>query len=144
MLLDSIVDIGSKVIDKIFPDKIQAEQAKIKLLELQQQGEFKVLETQLAQDKLDVENTASARLRETDMAKVGKRDWTQPILALIIAIGFFGLLTLMMYVDIDSDIKSPLEIMLGALGMSFATVVNYYFGSSKDARKIENKKTTNI
>ena len=36
-----ILNIGSKLIDKLIPDKAQADQAKLKLLELQQNGEFK-------------------------------------------------------------------------------------------------------
>lgn len=39
-----ILNIGGKIIDKIFPDKAQADQAKIKLMELQQNGEFKAEE----------------------------------------------------------------------------------------------------
>ena len=36
-----ILNIGSKIIDKIFPDAGKRQEAKVKLLELQQQGEFK-------------------------------------------------------------------------------------------------------
>lgn len=42
--IGSIFDFASKVIDKIFPDKTAAEQAKAKMFELQMQGEFKQLE----------------------------------------------------------------------------------------------------
>ena len=34
--LGAILDIGSKLVDKFFPDPQQAEQAKLKLLEMQQ------------------------------------------------------------------------------------------------------------
>ncbi len=39
--INEVINFGSKILDKIFPDKAQADQAKIRLLELQQQGEFK-------------------------------------------------------------------------------------------------------
>ena len=39
--IGEILGLGGKILDKIFPDKAQADAAKIKLLELQQQGEFK-------------------------------------------------------------------------------------------------------
>lgn len=42
--LGSVFDFGSKIIDKIFPDKDAADKAKIRLLELQQAGEFKEME----------------------------------------------------------------------------------------------------
>jgi hypothetical protein len=38
--LGAILDIGGKILDKIFPDPAQAEQAKLKLLEMQQNGEL--------------------------------------------------------------------------------------------------------
>lgn len=45
--IGSIFDFGSKVIDKIFPDKTEAEKAKLAMLQLQQAGEFKELEAEL-------------------------------------------------------------------------------------------------
>ena len=38
--LGALLDIGGKILDKIFPDPAQAEQAKLKLLEMQQNGEL--------------------------------------------------------------------------------------------------------
>lgn len=45
--LGGVLGIGSKIIDKIWPDKIEAEKAKIRLLEMQQNGEFKELEERM-------------------------------------------------------------------------------------------------
>lgn len=45
--LGSIFDFGSKIIDKIFPDKDAADRAKIDLLKAQQEGAFKELELQV-------------------------------------------------------------------------------------------------
>lgn len=42
--LGSVFDFGSKIIDKIFPDKTAADAAKLKMFELQQQGEFKEMD----------------------------------------------------------------------------------------------------
>ena len=44
MGLSSILYIGSTIIDKIWPDAGEREKAKLKLMELQQQGAFKELE----------------------------------------------------------------------------------------------------
>jgi len=38
--LTALLDIGGKILDKVFPDPAQAEQAKLKLLEMQQNGEL--------------------------------------------------------------------------------------------------------
>ena len=43
-LLDSITGLLGTAIDKIFPDKDKANEAKIKMLELQQAGEFKEID----------------------------------------------------------------------------------------------------
>ena len=60
--LDAILGIGSKLIDHFFPDAKQAEEAKLKLLEMQQNG-------QLAQLNADVsEQQELTKRQEADMA----------------------------------------------------------------------------
>ena len=46
-VIDGILDIGGKVIDKIWPDPAEAAKAKAQLIEMQQRGEFKELETRM-------------------------------------------------------------------------------------------------
>jgi Protein of unknown function (DUF3154). len=60
--IGSIFDFGSTIINKIFPDKDQAEKAKLMMLELQQKGEFKELEAnlELAKGQLDVNKVEAA------------------------------------------------------------------------------------
>lgn len=54
--LGSLFDFGGKLIDKIFPDPQKAQEAKIELFKLQQNGELAQLaaDTQLAKGQLDV------------------------------------------------------------------------------------------
>lgn len=54
--LGSIFDFGSKVLEKIFPDPVKAQEAKIELFKLQQTGELAQLaaETSLAQGQQSV------------------------------------------------------------------------------------------
>ncbi len=40
--LTAILEVGGKIIDKIFPDKTEAEKAKAKLIELQMNGELQL------------------------------------------------------------------------------------------------------
>jgi len=134
MLLD-ILNIGSKLIDKIFPDKIQAEQAKIKLMELQQAGEFKQLDMELEREKLEQSDRASARMREQIIAQSGKRDLVPPLLAILLTVGFFGLLILIINFDVDREAMQLLDIMLGSLGTGFTMMLSYYFGSSSGSQK---------
>lgn len=46
----TLITIGSKLIDKFFPDKEAADKAKLSLLEMQQKGELKELEVLSASD----------------------------------------------------------------------------------------------
>lgn len=47
-IIDGILDIGGKVIDKIWPDPVERQKAKAALLEMQQKGELKELETRMS------------------------------------------------------------------------------------------------
>jgi len=134
MILDSILNIGSKIIDKIFPDKEKADAAKLELFKLQQEGKLKELEAEVQQEKIAADDRASARSREMTMAQSGNRDYVPSILAVGLLVGFFGLLTLLVFVDIDPDAAKVLDIMIGSLGTGFITVLNYYFGTSSSSR----------
>ena len=60
--LGAILDIGGKILDKVFPDPAQAEQAKLKLLEMQQNGEL----AQIAADT--AEQQELTKRQQADMA----------------------------------------------------------------------------
>lgn len=45
--IGSLISLGTTIIDKIWPDKTEADKAKLRLFELQQAGEFKELEATL-------------------------------------------------------------------------------------------------
>ena len=60
--LGAIFNMGSKIIDKIWPDKAEAERAKIELFRLTQQGEFKELEAELEKARMQIDvNVAEAQ-----------------------------------------------------------------------------------
>lgn len=54
-MIGDIINLGTTIIDKLFPDKAKADEAKLKLLELQQAGELKELEA-----KAQIVNTEAA------------------------------------------------------------------------------------
>jgi len=75
--------------------------------------------------KIDAEDRASARQREAEV-----KDWIPGALACGVTVGFFGLLTFIMFKAPPAESKDLLNIMLGALGAAWASIVAYYFGSS--------------
>lgn len=49
--IDTLLNVGMKLVDKFFPDPAQKQEFQLKLLEMQQNGELKQLEAQVAQDQ---------------------------------------------------------------------------------------------
>lgn len=64
--IGAILDIGSKLVDKFFPDPQQAEQAKLKLLEMQQNGELAQLAAATDLAKLQI---------QTNMEEAKSTNW---------------------------------------------------------------------
>lgn len=77
---------------------------------------------------LAVENTKDARSMQTIT-----RSPVPAVLAVIITLGFFGILIGMLYGQLKTSDNQALLIMLGALGAAWGAVVNYYFGSSAES-----------
>lgn len=82
---------------------------------------------------LAVDNTKDARAMQTST-----RSRIPAVLAVIITIGFFGILVGMLRGDLTATDNQALLIMLGALGAAWGAVVNFFFGSTAESgRKTE-------
>lgn len=122
--IGAVFDFGSKVIDKIFPDKDAANQAKLKMLELQQAGEFKALESDLliAQGQMKI-NEAEAQ--SSDFFRGGWRPAVGWACALGCAWNWLGLpmakFALALYGNplqlAPADLTEMLPILMGMLGL---------------------------
>ena len=58
----------------------------------------------------------------------------QLIFGLIISIVFVTMILLLMFFEVPDANKSAVNILIGAIGGSFTTVIAYYFGSSKSSQ----------
>lgn len=86
-------------------------------------------------EKMFLDDKGNARAREIDTTKAtGKRDYALYVLAAVIVSAFFVSMWLLIQTPLvkDSGSYELLLIMFGALGAKFSTVVDYFFGSSKD------------
>lgn len=85
MLWDGIITAGLEIINKVIPDPAQKAEAQLKLLQLQQAGEFKQLEIdlQLAQGQVDINKIEA---ESDDLFKSGWR----PMVGWTCALGFFA------------------------------------------------------
>ena len=79
-----------------------------------------------------LQDVQSARDREVEITKAtGKRDVNLYVLAWVVVAGFFILTGILMFVNIPEGTSGVANLLFGALVAGFATVLNYFFGSSK-------------
>jgi len=91
---------------------------------------------QLQETQAFFADTQSARQRETSIVQpTGKKDVNLYILAWVVVGGFFLLTGLMMIIpELESRSSNAMvNIMFGGLVSGFATVLGYFFGSSKSS-----------
>jgi len=115
--LGALLDIGGKILDKVFPDPAQAEQAKLKLLEMQQNGEL----AQIAADT--AEQQELTKRHEADMAS---DSWMSKnirpmtlVFILVVYTSFAGLSAA------DIEVNNNYVELLGQWGM---LIMSFYFG----------------
>ena len=80
---------------------------------------------------------------ETDMARiaaddragaramgVANKDWVPKVLAMAVTAGFFGILLLMAFQPLPGTNKDLVNVIVGALGTAWISIIGYYFGTS--------------
>jgi hypothetical protein len=109
--------------DLIASNKLTADQiAQVKLAEIELQKQAQ--ELGLNFEKLAVEDRKSAREMQATT-----RSWMPPILAGAVTLGFFTIMMMMFFNQIDSN-NPAILMMLGSLGTAWTGIIAYYFGSS--------------
>ncbi|WP_075590596.1 hypothetical protein [Labilibacter marinus] len=91
---------------------------------------------QIEETKAYLSDKQSARNREAALTKAtGHRDWLMMSLAIVIVLGFFGLIAVMIIGDnaIKTANNGPVNQLFGALVAGFSMVLSYFFGSSKSS-----------
>lgn len=86
------------------------------------------------------ESMFRAELADVDSARkreMAVQDITPRVLALVVTVGFFGLLGFLVFHEAPAGSRDILNIMIGALGAGFGSVLGYYFGSSQTGDKLK-------
>jgi hypothetical protein len=115
--IGALLDIGGKILDKVFPDPAQAEQAKLKLLEMQQNGEL----AQIAADT--AEQQELTKRQQADMASDSWLSKNIRPMTLLFILGGYFIFAMMSAFDLDTN-KAYVEL-LGQWGM---LIMSFYFG----------------
>lgn len=76
--------------------------------------------------KLEVQDRDSARKREMEV-----KDNTPKILAYLVSAGFFGIFIYVLREGLPPGNEPTITYMIGSLGGVWATIMAYYFGSTK-------------
>jgi hypothetical protein len=124
--IPTVLEIGGKLIDKIFPDPGVAAEHKLRLMELAQQGELAELANAVERLRVEAEDRASARNREIQTGDT----LTPRILAGVMVSGFFLVLAWLLSEGMPAQGGEALLVLLGALSTGVAAVLSFYFGSS--------------
>jgi hypothetical protein len=82
--------------------------------------------------------TAAADRESARQMQIVTRSWLPGTLALVVTLGFFGLLSLCAFRTVPVGSEKILDVMTGSLGTAWIMIVTYYFGSSAGSdRKTE-------
>jgi uncharacterized membrane protein len=115
--LGALLDIGGKILDKVFPDPAQAEQAKLKLLEMQQNGELA---------KINADTAESQEVTKRAQADMASDSWLskniRPMTLIFILGGYF---VFAMMSAFGNNANEKYVELLGQWGM---LVMSFYFG----------------
>lgn len=133
----ALLDIGSKLIDRFFPDPEQKAKAQLDLLKMQQDGELAKMANDTELAKIYTADLDSARKREAEVATSDKAPYLNkiitPVLAIVVLVATFALFAFVLFDEgtIDPTRKDILIYVLGVLSAIATQIVSYYFGSSQ-------------
>jgi hypothetical protein len=95
-------------------------------------AQFKVRMKEL---DIDLERIASGDRDSARKMQMANNDWIPRLLAVMITIGFFGILVWMLMKGMPQTGTEALLMMLGALGTAWTGVINFYYGSSAGSKQ---------
>ena len=130
--ISAAIDFGSKIVDRIWPDATEKQKAEANLII----AELAHTETIFTKE---VEDRASARQREADVAASENAPFINKIITPVLAVGTILLSFILFYiVAFDTSVftnanKDIIIYILGVLSAIDTQIIGYYFGSSSQS-----------
>ena len=127
--LAAILDVGSKLIDKLIPDPEAKARAQVQLLEMQQKGELAQIQADTA------EQQELTKRQQADMASdswLSKNIRPMTLIAILFAYFLFALMS-----AFDYDANQAYVELLGQWGM---LIMSFYFGGRTLEKIIDMRK----
>lgn len=89
---------------------------------------------QMAKIGLDEQVLAATDREGARNREIKLGDNMPAILAIMLSMGFFGVLGTILFHPLPREVQGVIDIMLGSLGTAWIATINYYFGSSAGSR----------
>ncbi|RZF26044.1 hypothetical protein EVC45_30370 [Paraburkholderia sp. UYCP14C] len=86
-------------------------------------------QSSLARDS-DMTRILTSDIANARAMGVANRDWVPKVLAMAVTTGFFGILLLMAFQPLPGTNKDLVNVIVGALGTAWISIIGYYFGTS--------------
>lgn len=102
---------------------------------------YKTEELDVKRDEIVAADRASARSRDIEIIKAGRKNERGDNLAYLAVVGLLGAALLLFFVDISQSQKEVLIFILGVLSKIVGDVYAFEFGSSKGEQKKDNAMT---
>lgn len=107
------------------------EEARALLAEFERERMAWVLEL----ERLDVQDRASARSREVEMAKAGRKEWVPQVLAMSILVAFGFTMYVVAFWVVPEPNKESFAHVRGIVETLIVAIVSYFYGSSAGSRR---------
>ena len=129
--LDTVLNVGMKILDKFFPDPEEKAKAQLELLKMQQEGDFKQIEADIVEQQELTKRAQADMLSDSWLSKN-----IRPMTLIAILSGYFIFAMMSAFGNNANEKYVELLAQWGMLVMSF------YFGG-RTLEKIMDMKTKN-
>lgn len=128
-------ELGGKLLERLWPDPVQREAAKLELVKMQQSGELARMANDTETVKAYLADTQSARDRDKAFLAAGRKNMRGDVLAYAAVGALVACILLLFVFKVPQESREILLVVLGALVTIVKDVYGFEYGSSKDSQR---------